>query len=215
MTMTSPHPASNSSWTFVPLGLLAAAWVASQVQHWGSSSDAWDHYLVIAASVWAFTMAWPHYRSAVPHPRPYSGLSVLLPSLVILPLAWYFTMTDTRGRAYLLWYQWLGVSFMSLGWFVSLSGFRAASRLLFPLFVLVLSLPVPSSVMTPMQIRLQQVTAVSSEAVLKLIGEDVTRRGFVLTLPKGELGVAEACSGVKSPLFPCGTPGRSWRTTAG
>ena len=87
---------------------------------------------------------------------------------------------------------------LSLGWFVSLGGFRSTVRLLFPLSVLVLSLPVPSSVMTPLQNQLQQVTAVSSEAVLKLIGENVTRRGFVLTLPQGELGVAEACSGVKS-----------------
>jgi len=144
------------------------------------------------------TLAWPRYRAVLPSPRPIIGMLIALPSIVILPLAWYITLSDTRGRSYLLWYQWFGLVLLSLGWFVSLAGFHATRRLLFPLLVLVLSLPVPSFITNPLQTQLQEITAVSSEATLKVIGEKVTRRGFVLTLPQGELGVAEACSGVKS-----------------
>jgi exosortase len=184
--------------SFTPLVLLAAGWVYSQVQYWGTTSDAWDHYLVMAAAVWAMTLAWPRYLAAEARPRPVAGLLLALPVLLILPLSWYFTITDTRGRAYLLWYQWLGISLLTIGWFVSLRGFQATVRLLFPLMVLVLSLPIPSSILAPLQNQLQSITAVYSELTLRLIGESVTRRGFVLTLPHGELGVAEACSGVKS-----------------
>ncbi len=198
MTPTTIPTASNHRWTFVPLGLLAVGWVASQYLYWGISSDAWDHYLVNAAAFWAFTLAWPQFRAVKAVPQPIIGLLIALPTLVILPLAWYFTLSDTRGRSYLLWYQWFGLLLLSLGYFVSLAGLHATRRLLFPLLVLVLSLPVPSLIMNPIQAQLQQITAVSSEATLKLIGENVTRRGFVLTLPQGELGVAEACSGVKS-----------------
>jgi exosortase len=198
MPPTQPPRSFAHLWGFAPLVVLAAGWVYSQVSFWGTTSDAWDHYLVMGAAVWAITLAWPRYLSATSHPRPVAGLLVALPALLILPLSWYFTITDTRGRAYLLWYQWLGVALLATGWFVSLRGFRATVRLLFPLGVLVLSLPVPSSIMIPLQNQLQQITAVSSEWSLKLIGEQVTRRGFILTLPHGELGVAEACSGVKS-----------------
>ena len=198
MTANSIPSVSKPYWTFVPLGLLVVGWFTAQYHYWGTSSDAWDHYLVIAAAFWAYTFAWPRFRAVQATPHPIAGLLISLPSIVILPLAWYITLTDTRGRSYLLWYQWSGLVLLSLGWFVSLAGFHATRRLLFPLLVLVLSLPVPSLIMNPLQTQLQQITAVASETTLKLMGEKVTRRGFVLTLPQGELGVAEACSGVKS-----------------
>jgi hypothetical protein len=47
--------------------------------------------------------------------------------------------------------------------------------------------------MTQLENQLQPVTTVSAEAFLKPIGESVTRRRFVLTLPLGEVSVAEAC----------------------
>src|SRR5262249_23615899 len=50
----------------------------------------------------------------------------------------------------------------------------------------------------PLQFLLQSATTASAASVLPLLGVPVERTGFVLSLPGGDLGVAEACSGVRS-----------------
>ena len=50
----------------------------------------------------------------------------------------------------------------------------------------------------PLQFWLQSATTSAATFVLPMLGVAVERNGFVLSLPNGDLGVAEACSGVRS-----------------
>jgi exosortase/archaeosortase family protein len=68
----------------------------------------------------------------------------------------------------------------------------------FALLFLLFALPPPVRVRLAFQAPLQEATATCAAAVLPLLGIPVERNGFVLRLPSGELGVVEACSGVRS-----------------
>src|SRR5262249_4090890 len=60
------------------------------------------------------------------------------------------------------------------------------------------SLPLPQRLEGPVQAVLQDATTGLAAAALPRLGAPVTRTGFVLHLPAGDLGVIEACSGLKS-----------------
>lgn len=77
-------------------------------------------------------------------------------------------------------------------------GHRGVWRLHFPLGFLLLGVPVPSFLLHRVTVPLQQVSASISAAALRLIGIAVQRRGSVLSFPAGQLGVDEACSGIRS-----------------
>jgi EpsI family protein len=101
-------------------------------------------------------------------------------------------------RPIVLW--WLAFTWLAAaaGVVLVLGGWRHLRRLAFPLAFVLFALPIPNRVLVPVQFYLQSATTSASAAALPVLGIPVVRSGFVLTLPGGELGVAEACSGVRS-----------------
>jgi exosortase len=77
-------------------------------------------------------------------------------------------------------------------------GHRGVWQLRFPLGFLLLAVPVPSFLLHRVTIPLQQVSAAISAAALHAIRVAVERQGSVLRFPAGQLGVDEACSGIRS-----------------
>jgi exosortase len=84
-----------------------------------------------------------------------------------------------------------GMAWIAVGW-------QGLKRLTFPLGYLLLGLPIPSFLLHRVTIPLQQVAAIISTAALHVMGVTVQRQGNVLTFPAGQLGVDEACSGIRS-----------------
>lgn len=76
---------------------------------------------------------------------------------------------------------------------VCLLGWRAGSRYLVPILILLTLVPV-WSVFIP---YLQIVSATISGTVLDLVGITSTREGYLLIIPNGTFEVADACSGLK------------------
>lgn len=75
---------------------------------------------------------------------------------------------------------------------------RAASLFLFPACVWLLSAPLVSAVESALSVfLLRQVVAVVF-SVFTLLGYPLVQEGNVLVLPLGKVGVAEACSGIRS-----------------
>jgi len=73
--------------------------------------------------------------------------------------------------------------------------------LAFPLAFLLFMVPVPTTWITPLIVRLQLFVSDASVRLLHALGVAVAREGNVLVLPSGEsLFVAEACSGVTSVI---------------
>lgn len=81
---------------------------------------------------------------------------------------------------------------------VFLFGWRHLRVLAFPTALLLLSVPIPSIVVTRITLPLQFVASATTEATLGVMNIPVLREGNVLVLPNATLQVAEACSGIRS-----------------
>ncbi|MCC6233672.1 MAG: exosortase/archaeosortase family protein [Verrucomicrobiales bacterium] len=77
-------------------------------------------------------------------------------------------------------------------------GWRIARGLLFPLLFVFVAVPMPVVVWGPLVQGLQSLIAGLNVETLNLLGIPAERTGNILRLPTGQVGVDEACSGVRS-----------------
>lgn len=105
-----------------------------------------------------------------------------------------------------------------LGVVVSITGHRVFWRFL-PVFgVWLFLIPVPYRIRMPLSIPLQRWTAAITQEVMQTLGVEVTRAGSILTINGIDVGVAEACNGMRlvfglflvSYLFAFMLPFRPW-----
>jgi len=169
-------------------GTLYAPVVAKLVHDWWEIPD-YSHALLVAPL--AAFLAWQRRgelaRTTV---KPSSaGLAIVLVSLVLL-------MVGRLGVELFLTRASL-IGFVA-GTIVFLFGWRHLRVLAFPLALLLLTIPVPSIVITRLTLSLQLFASRVAELVLVALGIPVLREGNVLVLPTVKLQVAEACSGIRS-----------------
>jgi EpsI family protein len=178
----------------------AAALVYSLVQYWGFTVDSVDRYLIVLGGGWAASTIWPAATALPRSPRPVLGLTILLLGVASYPLVWFLQVAVTSGRAILLWWQLAALSMAAAGLLIATHGRPAVRRLAFPPLFLAFALPLPTMMLAPLQALLQGLTTSVSHLLLRLLSQTVERPGdgFVLRMPGGDLGVAEACSGVRS-----------------
>ena len=84
-----------------------------------------------------------------------------------------------------------GMAWIALGW-------PHVKRVAFPIGFLLLGVPIPSFLLNRITLPLQRLAATLSCQALHLVGVAVERQGNVLHFDTGTLGVAEACSGIRS-----------------
>jgi EpsI family protein len=165
------------------------------VQVWRVHPDTADRLLIILAAVWLVCRR----RDALAGPRSptWTGLLLIAPAALLTPPSWYLTF-QIGPRTVLLW--WLTGLWLAAvaGLILVQFGRQALRALAFPLAFLLFALPLPTSITRPLQVRLQDATTSMADAALSAIGIPVERAGYVLQLPSGDLGVVEACSGVRS-----------------
>lgn len=77
-------------------------------------------------------------------------------------------------------------------------GWEYLKILAFPLLLLALSVPIPALIFNSVSLPLQSLASQWSAAVLQACGIPVLREGNVINLASASLGVAEACSGIRS-----------------
>jgi exosortase len=83
---------------------------------------------------------------------------------------------------------------------IYLGGWQLFRVLFFPLFVLLLMVPIPELIYNQITFPLQLFASQVAEVVLGLLGYPVLREGNVLELASQKLQVVEACSGIRSLL---------------
>jgi len=83
-------------------------------------------------------------------------------------------------------------------WF--LGGTAFLKKLIFPLALLFLMVPIPAVVYNQLTFRLQLLASRLADGSLELLSVPVLREGNVLELPNMHLQVVEACSGIRSLL---------------
>ncbi|WP_439622253.1 exosortase C-terminal domain/associated protein EpsI [Gemmata sp.] len=180
----------------VVLAAGGVALVCSLARFWGANPEYVDRFLILAGAAYAAWSVWP----AVAHLSPAPSRLGYLPLLVgaaAFPVGW-FLQAQVVPKPVVLW--WLtAVWVLAAGGLVLVAvGPRHLRRLAFPLGFVFFALPVPLRVLVPLQLVLQTGTTTVAAWALPVLGIAVERHGFVLSLPGGDLGVAEACSGVRS-----------------
>jgi exosortase len=76
-----------------------------------------------------------------------------------------------------------------------LLGVRRSLRLAFPLALTWLMLPIPAVLASQAHLVLREVSATAASVLVPLFGVPVLRQGTTLLIPRGEVGVSDACSG--------------------
>jgi exosortase len=157
------------------------AWLA---QHDEESSQVLLVPIVGAWLLWA-------YRHRLAHVRP--GFSLIGP--LFIGLAWacweisYYHNIRAAGH--------VAAVGMALGAILSVTGGRLMWKLL-PVFgVLIFAIPVPHRIRSPLSVPLQRLTAQATEHLMQLFDVAVTREGSKLILNGVDVGVAEACNGMR------------------
>lgn len=183
----------------IALGLLATGAVAVIIvlaRFWGANPEYADRFLIVLGAGWVAWQRRAELASLPLRPTP-AGWVLLAAGAVVFPIGW-FLQAQVSPKAILLW--WLTYSWFlaASGLVLVLGGTAHLRRLAFPLIFLLFALPIPDRFLYPLQLKLQGITTTAAGAVLPVLGIPVQRDGFVLRLPSGDLGVAEACSGVRS-----------------
>jgi exosortase len=189
------------------VAVFAAAWVWELARFWGFQPGAgwpfWglqpgdaDKFLILAGSGWLAYQAWPEITAKPARPS-WLGVPLVFLGAVVFPVGWY-VFVQVGPRPILLWWGYACLLAMTAGLLAATRGWPAVRRLAFPLLFAALTPPIPGRINSPLQHFLQGVTTTLAHQGLAGLGFDVVREGFVLRLPGGDLGVIEACSGVRS-----------------
>jgi len=174
----------------------AAALVYSLTRFWGANPEYIDRFLIFIGVGYAITQAWPALRQ-LPNRPNWLGYLPLIIGAIAFPVGWYLVV-NVGHKAVMLW--WLTGSWVLIasGFAMLIGGWSYLRRLAFPLGFIFFALPVPHRILAPLQFLLQSATTTVAAWLLLLLGVPVEQSGFILSLPGGDLGVAEACSGVRS-----------------
>ncbi len=180
----------------IVLTTLAAGAVWILVRYWGTHPEYTDRFLILAAAGW---VVWKmrDELAALPIRPVWLGLAPLLLGAVAYPLGW-FLQAHSSLRTDLVWWIVGSWQLLAVGVILLLGSWLHLKKLAFPLGFLLFAVPFPTRIMIPLQSILQSATTTTAAAILPLLGVPVERNGYVLSLPGGDLGVVEACSGVRS-----------------
>lgn len=178
------------------LGLGAVGLIAVLAKFWGLNIGYFDRFFFLAG---AAVLAYDRREELAALPlRPFlGGWPLLALGAVAFPVGW-FLQAQVAPKPVIIWWLTLAWIAAAVGLVLVIGGLVHLRKLAFPLVFMLFAVPMPNRIHVPLQGILQRATTTVSEHVLPVLGVPVEREGFILRLPGGDLGVAEACSGVKS-----------------
>jgi len=94
----------------------------------------------------------------------------------------------------------IGLGALWAGGFLALFGVKAGRAALFPLLMLLWMVPIPASILDPMEVALQRASAELVDLMFQVTNVPVFRQGMVFVLPSVSIEVAKECSGIRSTL---------------
>jgi len=146
----------------------------------------------IFVPLFAFFVLWQdREKLAAIHPTPsWAGLPLVLLSLLVLSLG-------VLGAE--LFFSRVSLLILLAGLIILFQGWTFFRAVLFPWAFLILMIPIPNLIISRITFPLQLLAANLSTALLELVVV-VHREGNVINLARGQMDVAEACSGIRSLL---------------
>lgn len=181
----------------IPWLIVAGWWVWDLQVHWQTQVEFQHGWLVAPLAAY---LAWERMPGC---PKPAPPRSVLWPSILALlsaPLVLFAELyksavASTPSSSFAL-------SLGCLGFIVAIlwvqHGWPVAQRFLFPLLFMFVAVPIPKIVWNPIVLGLQGFITSLNVETLNLLGIPAQRSGNLIHLPRGTVGVDEACSGIRS-----------------
>lgn len=177
--------------------------------------------LLVATFIMAFLPAWEELVRAWSSHEEYSHGFLIVP--VALYLAWRKKTTLASMKAHpsnwglvLITFSLLCYLFAHFAEILTLSsltivsattgvvlffyGFSILRELVFPIFLLLFMIPIPSQIYSSLTIPLQLLVSKASVAIAGLLGVPIYREGNIICLPGRTFQVVQACSGLRSMI---------------
>lgn len=181
----------------VPAGLVVLWWINDLSFQWASLVEYQFGWIVVMLTAYLAWERWPT-RPKVDVPMPF--WFCLLMSLAAMPLVasaelYKNAIARVPATAFILS---LGCGLFLAANLLLICGRRTFRHFLFPFLFFFVAVPLPKTIWNPIVFGLQQfVTWIDVES-LRLMGIAAEQSGSVITLANCQVGVDEACSGVRS-----------------
>jgi exosortase len=175
------------------------AWLVliTQVRHhWGGESYYNFGWFVPPLSLW---LLYRNLQGLTPIARPRSGWIVAVAAVAVLLVVPFHAFSEVNPFWRLpLWIQAFGIFIYSLLVFYGLYGRAGIRAALFPLFFLCTMIPWPYRIEQIIVMLLTKVVVSFTLSGLHLMGYPVIEAGNSFVLGELQIGVNEACSGIRS-----------------
>jgi len=127
-----------------------------------------------------------------------AGSGLFLAGMIVLWFAEKYLNASVQGNELTL--VSLAIVLVWFSGFMFCYGRRAFARAGFPLFFLLLLIPIPESLIEAIILFLQAGSATVAYWLLRILDVSVFKEGFVLRFPSIDIEVAKECSGIRSSL---------------
>jgi exosortase len=158
------------------------------ISTWSNSENYSHGFFIIPISIYLIWMKKDRVLET-PKNNQRIGFYIFLFGLLIYVVANYAYITTLASMAMLI---------TLYGMILYLYGFQMFRLLAFPLFFLILMIPVPEQIYSSLTIPLQLFVSKTSTDFAMLLNIPIFRQGNVIQLPEQVLEVVQACSGLRS-----------------
>lgn len=191
------QPAFSRYAIHLPWLSVVAWWVWDLHVHWQAQVEFQHGWLVVPLAAY---LAWERLPGCPPsHPAP-SLRGPLLLGLVSAPLVLFAELYKNAVASVAS--SSFALSLGCCGFVTAIlwlqHGWPVARRFLFPLFFVFVAVPIPKTLWNPVVLGLQGFITTLNVETLNVLGIPAQRAGNLIHLPRGTVGVDEACSGIRS-----------------
>lgn len=187
-------------WTclnYVPLGLVILWWLWDLQFQWRSRDEFQSGWIVWVLAAY---LVWERWVAGTPDDKPLplrfcSIFAILGAPFVLIAELYKQAIAPCPAASFALS---IGSLFFITANVLCLHGAKALRHFAFPLIFVCLAIPLPALIWNPVVTGLQRVVTVVDMELLNALGVPALQQGNVIRLPRGIVGVNEACSGVRS-----------------
>ncbi|MGE3309536.1 MAG: exosortase/archaeosortase family protein [Limisphaerales bacterium] len=181
----------------LPWLAVVAWWLWDLHAHWEAQVEFQHGWLVAPLAAY---LAWERLPTSPPPAPPQSIRGPLFLALLSAPLVLFSELyknaiASTPFSSFVLSVGCCGFV-LAILW--AQHGRPVARHFLFPLLFVFVAVPIPKLIWNPIVLGLQGFITTLNVETLNLLGIPALRTGNLIHLPRGTVGVDEACSGIRS-----------------
>ncbi|MCG8512231.1 MAG: exosortase/archaeosortase family protein, partial [Rhodospirillales bacterium] len=178
------------AWIVLAAAGIAVFWAGFKDLLWIAWNDIESSHILLIPPLVAY-LIWQRF-DVIRKAGPSAGWLGLLPLATAVAVWEIGYREDHRVGSHLAIILWV------VGTCIIAFGHRAAIKVGWPVLgLLLLAMPIPYSVRVQFAVPAQHLTAIVSEQVLLILGISVVRTGSVLNIGDTQVGIAEACNGMR------------------